>query len=60
LAAVAQRFRLELVPRQTLRLVPSVTIRPRDGIKIFVRERTSSRAANDGQAAAEPIQYAEA
>lgn len=39
LAAIAQRFRLDLVPGQKLRLVPSVTMRPRDGIKMFVRER---------------------
>ena len=46
LAAIAQRFRLELVPGQTLRLVPSITIRPRDGIKMTVRERAGLQNPN--------------
>ena len=32
LATIARRIRLELVPGQKLRLVPSVTMRPGDGI----------------------------
>jgi cytochrome P450 len=39
LAAVARRFRLVLVPGQTLELLPSITLRPRRGIKMTVHER---------------------
>jgi cytochrome P450 len=39
LAIIARRYRLELVPRQKFRLVPSVTLWPRPGIKMVVRER---------------------
>jgi cytochrome P450 len=59
LAAIAQRFRLELVPGQTLRLVPSVTLRPRDGIKMIVRERKGSRSAVQESSALKPAEYAE-
>jgi cytochrome P450 len=39
LAAVARRFRLVLVPGQTLELLPSITLRPRRGIRMTVHER---------------------
>jgi cytochrome P450 len=58
LAAVAQRFRLELVPGQKLRLVPSITIRPRDGIKMTVHPRAAAPATISASSFAEPIQYA--
>src|SRR5271167_1903231 len=45
LTAIARRIRLELVPGQTLRLVPSVTMRPRDGIKVVVRRRSDTNSA---------------
>jgi cytochrome P450 len=59
LSAIAQRFRLELVPGQTLRLVPSVTLRPRDGIKMIVRERKGSRSAVQESSALKPAEYAQ-
>jgi cytochrome P450 len=37
LATIAQRYQLELGQGQTLHLVPSMTMRPRDGIKMIVR-----------------------
>jgi cytochrome P450 len=58
LAAIAQRFRLDLVPGQTLRLVPSVTMRPRNGIKMIVREPRRSNAAGPEVAADRETQYA--
>jgi len=58
LATIAQRNKLDLVPGQKLRLVPSVTMRPRDGIKMIVRERTGSRTAIQSAVAAKPVQYA--
>jgi len=56
LTTIAQRFRLELAPGQTLRLVPSVTMRPRDGIKMIVRERPRSAAID--QSSSKPVEYA--
>jgi cytochrome P450 len=58
LAAVAQRYRLELVPGQTLRLVPSVTMRPRDGIKVVVRARGATLASDLPAVVGEPVQFA--
>jgi cytochrome P450 len=43
LATIARRFRFEIEPRQTLELLPSVTLRPRHPIR--VRLRTNDRAA---------------
>ena len=60
LAAIAKRFRLELVPGQKLRLVPSITIRPRDGIKMTVHPRGASVSPTLSARAAEPAQVAEA
>jgi cytochrome P450 len=37
LATIARRHHLELVPGQTLHLIPSLTLRPRDGIQMVVR-----------------------
>jgi cytochrome P450 len=39
LAAVASRFRLELAPGQTLKILPSVTLRPKGGVHMIVHER---------------------
>jgi cytochrome P450 len=58
LTAIAQRFRLELVPGQTLRLVPSVTMRPRDGIKVVVRKRGHTHSVARDHRAAADVQYA--
>jgi cytochrome P450 len=59
LTTIARRFRLELVPGQTLRVIPSVTMRPRDGIKVIVRERGDASAASRSQRRpAAHVQYA--
>lgn len=39
LAAVAQRFRISLVPRHPVEMLPSVTLRPKQGIKVVLHER---------------------
>jgi cytochrome P450 len=39
LAAMAQRYRLELLPGQTIAPQPLITLRPRDGIRMRVVER---------------------
>jgi cytochrome P450 len=52
LATVAQRYRLSLPPDFRLRLVPTVTLRPRDGIPMVVHERRDVRRE---QSAAEAV-----
>lgn len=39
LATLSRRFRFELMPNQPIVPLPSVTLRPRDGIKMLVRAR---------------------
>jgi cytochrome P450 len=39
LATVASRYRLELAPGQTLKILPSVTLRPKGGIHMILHER---------------------
>lgn len=39
LAAIAQRFRLSLVPGQTIEMLPSVTLRPKNGIRVTLARR---------------------
>ena len=39
LAAIAQRFRLELVPDQRIALQPSITLRPRYGLRVTLQRR---------------------
>jgi cytochrome P450 len=46
LATVLQRYRLELAPGYRLELFPSITLRPKHGVRMLVRERTRPR---DGQ-----------
>jgi cytochrome P450 len=52
LAAVASRYRLELAPGQTLKLLPSITLRPRGGIRMIVHDRKP--ADQNAQPASEP------
>lgn len=39
LAAIGQRFRLLLAPQQAVQLLPAMSLRPRDGIKVVVHRR---------------------
>jgi cytochrome P450 len=39
LATIGQRFRLSLVPDHPVTLLPAMSLRPRDGIKVVVHER---------------------
>jgi cytochrome P450 len=50
LATVVQRYRLALVPGHKLELLPSVTLRPKHGIKMVVHERSGA-----GPGAAMPV-----
>jgi cytochrome P450 len=40
LAAVAQRFRMELVPGQRVEPYASITLRPKEGIRMTLAERS--------------------
>jgi cytochrome P450 len=50
LAAVAQRYRLTLAPGFTLELLPSVTLRPKHGVRMVVHERTEGKRGLDAPA----------
>jgi cytochrome P450 len=39
LAAIGQRFRLELDPNHSVTIYPAMSLRPRDGIKVIVQRR---------------------
>ena len=58
LATIVQRYRLELVKGQELHLVPSVTMRPRDGVQMIPRDRSASRSATVGAVHSAKIQVA--
>jgi cytochrome P450 len=47
LAAIASRYRLTLAPGQKLSLLPSITLRPKGGIRMVVQERTRSKQRDD-------------
>ena len=44
LAVAMQRYHFELVPDQTLKLAPSVTLRPKKGVRAVVKHRRSKPA----------------
>lgn len=46
LAAIAQRFRLRLVPHQRIEPLVSITLRPKYGIRVELEQRTVARAAS--------------
>jgi len=41
LATVAQRFRMGLIPYQRVELLPSITLRPKNGIQVELQERSA-------------------
>ncbi len=45
LTTIVARHRLELVPRQKLDLLPSITLRPKHGVHVIVRRPTRGAAA---------------
>jgi cytochrome P450 len=55
LASVASRYRLELVPGYTLKLLPSVTLRPKGGIPMILHDR---RGGRDSDAVSAPGDHA--
>jgi cytochrome P450 len=45
LATIAQRFRLHLAPNQRITPMPSITLRPRNGIRVTLEQRANTRVA---------------
>lgn len=45
LAVIAQRFRMRLVPGQRIEPLPSITLRPKNGIRVELEERAERRVA---------------
>ena len=43
LATVGQRFRLERAPNHPVAILPAMSLRPRNGVKVVVRDRKISR-----------------
>jgi cytochrome P450 len=39
LATIAQHFQIQIAPGQTVKVQPSVTLRPRNGIPVTLRRR---------------------
>ena len=56
LASVAQRFRLRVVPNQRVEPLPSITLRPKNGIRVEVQERRAVGGAHGAQAQAQVAQ----
>src|SRR5690349_7012771 len=44
LASIAQRFRMRLVPNQRITAMPSITLRPKTGIRVTLEARTGTSA----------------
>jgi len=44
LAAIAQRYRMHLAHNQRVELLASITLRPKNGVRVQLEERTSKRA----------------
>jgi cytochrome P450 len=40
LATIAQRWRVELVPGQKIELQPKITLRPKNGIRVRIVDRS--------------------
>lgn len=51
-AAIAARYRIELIAPETVRPWPSVTLRPRGAIQAILHARTSKQRANEGSSTA--------
>ncbi|MCU1241568.1 MAG: cytochrome [Candidatus Acidoferrum typicum] len=50
LATIAQRFRMHLAPNQRISPMPSITLRPRNGIRVTLEQRANTDVARERQA----------
>jgi cytochrome P450 len=60
LATIAQRFRVRLAPNQRIEPLASITLRPKNGIRVDLEERAPARVAPNAAAQSEPRQAASA
>jgi len=60
LATIAQRFRMRLAPNQRIEPLPSITLRPKNGIRVVLEERAPVRVAPIAPAKSEPTNAASA
>jgi cytochrome P450 len=55
LATIAREFRMRLVPDQIVEPFPSITLRPKSGIRMVIRSRSTADASALAARSAEPI-----
>ena len=60
LATIAQRFRMRLEPNQRIEPLASITLRPRNGIRVELQERVPARVAPSTPAKSAPTNAASA
>jgi cytochrome P450 len=60
LATIAQRFRLRLAPNQRIEPLASITLRPKNGIRLELEERATGRVAPSAPAKSAPTNAASA
>jgi len=60
LATIAQRFRMRLGPNQLIEPLASITLRPKNGIRVELEERAPARAAPSAPAKSAPTNAASA
>jgi cytochrome P450 len=60
LATIAQRFRMCLAPNQRIEPLASITLRPRNGIRVELQERVPARVAPSAPAKSAPTNAASA
>jgi cytochrome P450 len=60
LATIARRYRLAIEPGQTLELLPSITLRPRQGLRMRIhgRQTASPSSTSNGVGMAEGVDTA--
>jgi cytochrome P450 len=60
LATIAQRFRMHLEPNQRIEPLPSITLRPKNGIRVELEERATARVDPSSPAKSAPTNAASA
>ena len=58
LATIAQRFRMRLAPNQRIEPLASITLRPKNGIRVQLEERTAARVTPSAPAKSAPANAA--
>jgi len=48
LAMIQQKYHFEIVPKHPIELFPTVTLRPKNGIRMILHRRASGQKCNEG------------